>query len=251
MTRASPIGRRARAPPARVGGGARCQCRIARLPRSPSAASSGRKEVHGSPRSTRLLAELPGYRNGPYADLRKWLEGELDRTRVRAKVTHATRCRCAARAPRRSRSSARRTRQVVAAASALGHPDQDRRLRLHDASPRPCADADRRRARPARRDPRPDRRRARGPRRRPRAARRASERGRDRLLPRGERAAGEPSRSSGGRSPRPGSRSARSWCARRPTSSASDSRLWPTTRVSTYRCSTTRASTVSARRSGG
>jgi small GTP-binding protein len=35
-----------------------------------------------------LLTELPGYRNGPYADLRKWLEGELDRTRVRAKVTH-------------------------------------------------------------------------------------------------------------------------------------------------------------------
>jgi len=35
-----------------------------------------------------LLGELPGYRNGPYADLRKWLEGELDRTRVRAKVTH-------------------------------------------------------------------------------------------------------------------------------------------------------------------
>ncbi|HEX6725433.1 MAG TPA: GTPase [Gaiella sp.] len=35
-----------------------------------------------------LLAELPGYRNGPYADLRKWLEGELDRTRVRAKVVH-------------------------------------------------------------------------------------------------------------------------------------------------------------------
>src|SRR6187455_1195976 len=35
-----------------------------------------------------LLGELPGYRNGPYADLRKWLEGELDRTRVRATVTH-------------------------------------------------------------------------------------------------------------------------------------------------------------------
>ena len=35
-----------------------------------------------------LLSELPGYRNGPYADLRKWLEGELDRTRVRATVTH-------------------------------------------------------------------------------------------------------------------------------------------------------------------
>ncbi|MGZ8687475.1 MAG: GTPase [Gaiellaceae bacterium] len=35
-----------------------------------------------------LLAELPDYRNGPYADLRKWLEAELDRTRLRAKVTH-------------------------------------------------------------------------------------------------------------------------------------------------------------------
>jgi len=35
-----------------------------------------------------LLEELPGYRNGPYADLRKWLEGELDRTRVRGKVLH-------------------------------------------------------------------------------------------------------------------------------------------------------------------
>jgi small GTP-binding protein len=35
-----------------------------------------------------LLEELPGYRNGPYADLRKWLDGELDRTRVRAKVVH-------------------------------------------------------------------------------------------------------------------------------------------------------------------
>ena len=44
--------------------------------------------MHGSRRSTALLSELPGYRNGPYADLRKWLEGELDRTRVRAKVVH-------------------------------------------------------------------------------------------------------------------------------------------------------------------
>jgi uncharacterized protein len=35
-----------------------------------------------------LLGELPGYRNGPYADLRKWLEGELDRTHMRAKVIH-------------------------------------------------------------------------------------------------------------------------------------------------------------------
>ena len=35
-----------------------------------------------------LLGELPGYRNGPYADLRKWLQGELERTRMRAKVVH-------------------------------------------------------------------------------------------------------------------------------------------------------------------
>lgn len=35
-----------------------------------------------------LLEELPDYRNGPYADLRKWLNEELDRTRARAKVTH-------------------------------------------------------------------------------------------------------------------------------------------------------------------
>jgi len=35
-----------------------------------------------------LMSELPDYRNGPYADLRKWLQDELDRTRVRAKVVH-------------------------------------------------------------------------------------------------------------------------------------------------------------------
>ncbi len=35
-----------------------------------------------------LMSELPDYKNGPYADLRKWLEAELDRTRVRAKVVH-------------------------------------------------------------------------------------------------------------------------------------------------------------------
>jgi len=35
-----------------------------------------------------LMGELPDYKNGPYADLRKWLEAELERTRVRAKVVH-------------------------------------------------------------------------------------------------------------------------------------------------------------------
>ena len=35
-----------------------------------------------------LLAELPDYRNGPYADLRKWLLSEIDDTRVRAGALH-------------------------------------------------------------------------------------------------------------------------------------------------------------------
>jgi uncharacterized protein len=35
-----------------------------------------------------LLAELPDYRNGPYADLRKWLLSEIEDTRVRASVVH-------------------------------------------------------------------------------------------------------------------------------------------------------------------
>jgi small GTP-binding protein len=33
-----------------------------------------------------LLAELPDYRNGPYADLRKWLTEEIQDTRVRARA---------------------------------------------------------------------------------------------------------------------------------------------------------------------
>jgi uncharacterized protein len=33
-----------------------------------------------------ILAELPGYRNGPYADLRKWVEAQMEESRVRAKV---------------------------------------------------------------------------------------------------------------------------------------------------------------------
>ena len=35
-----------------------------------------------------LLAELPDYKNGPYADLRKTLLAEIDDTRVRAKAVH-------------------------------------------------------------------------------------------------------------------------------------------------------------------
>ena len=35
-----------------------------------------------------ILAELPGYRNGPYADLRKWVESELEAARTRKRVVH-------------------------------------------------------------------------------------------------------------------------------------------------------------------
>jgi hypothetical protein len=35
-----------------------------------------------------LLAELPDYKNGPYADLRKWLLSEIEDTRVRASAVH-------------------------------------------------------------------------------------------------------------------------------------------------------------------
>lgn len=35
-----------------------------------------------------LLGELPDYRNGPYADLRKWLLSEINNTRVRSSAVH-------------------------------------------------------------------------------------------------------------------------------------------------------------------
>src|SRR5919205_1933286 len=35
-----------------------------------------------------ILGELPNYKNGPYADLRKWVEGQLEETRVRSRVVH-------------------------------------------------------------------------------------------------------------------------------------------------------------------
>jgi small GTP-binding protein len=34
------------------------------------------------------LEELPNYKNGPYSDMRKWVEGHLVETRTRAKVIH-------------------------------------------------------------------------------------------------------------------------------------------------------------------
>ena len=196
-----------------------------------------------------LLAELPGYRNGPYADLRKWLEGELERTRVRGKVLHRD-----SLAGPPGGSGADRARgaaehgEVVAPAGALRHPDQDGRLRVHDAEARARADADRRRAGPARRDPGSHRGRARGPRRRPRPPGRPPQRRRDRLVPGGRRplaGARRRARRGGGRGDReardPGADEGRR-AGRRgapPSRTPCPSRCW-----------TMRASTGCARRSG-
>lgn len=35
-----------------------------------------------------ILIELPNYRNGPFADIRKWVHGEIEATRTRARVVH-------------------------------------------------------------------------------------------------------------------------------------------------------------------
>src|SRR5437870_3405468 len=35
-----------------------------------------------------ILDELPNYRSGPYADIRKWVNAQLDETRTRARVVH-------------------------------------------------------------------------------------------------------------------------------------------------------------------
>jgi len=35
-----------------------------------------------------ILTELPNYKNGPYADIRKWVQSEVEATRSRARVVH-------------------------------------------------------------------------------------------------------------------------------------------------------------------
>ena len=35
-----------------------------------------------------VLEELPDYKNGPYADIRKWVNGEIEGSRMRSKVVH-------------------------------------------------------------------------------------------------------------------------------------------------------------------
>src|ERR671931_2488759 len=35
-----------------------------------------------------ILADLPNYRSGPYADIRKWVNAEIDASRARSRVVH-------------------------------------------------------------------------------------------------------------------------------------------------------------------
>ncbi len=35
-----------------------------------------------------ILNDLPDYKNGPYADIRKWVQGEIEQTRTRSRVVH-------------------------------------------------------------------------------------------------------------------------------------------------------------------
>src|SRR5262249_2520348 len=35
-----------------------------------------------------VLTELPDYKNGPYADLRKWVNAQIEESRVRKKAVH-------------------------------------------------------------------------------------------------------------------------------------------------------------------
>src|SRR5205085_8914946 len=35
-----------------------------------------------------ILGELPGYKNGPYADLRKWVQAQIEESRARSRIVH-------------------------------------------------------------------------------------------------------------------------------------------------------------------
>jgi small GTP-binding protein len=48
----------------------------------------GKKGVERTRELRSILAELPNYKNGPYADLRKWVEAQLEETRTRSRVVH-------------------------------------------------------------------------------------------------------------------------------------------------------------------
>ena len=74
-----------------------------------------------------ILKGLPNYKNGPYADIRKWVAGQIDATRARARVVQ--RDSIAVRREGVAQTSARwraQRWQVVAIAGAFGDSGKDR-----------------------------------------------------------------------------------------------------------------------------
>lgn len=67
-----------------------------------------------------ILAELPDYKNGPYADIRKWLAGQVDATRARARVVQ--------------RDSIAVRREGVAQVALVGPPNAGKSSVLHALS---------------------------------------------------------------------------------------------------------------------
>jgi len=67
-----------------------------------------------------ILNELPGYRNGPYADLRKWVQEQIEETHVRSHTVH--------------RDSIAVRREGVAQIALVGAPNAGKSSLLHALS---------------------------------------------------------------------------------------------------------------------
>ncbi len=67
-----------------------------------------------------ILCELPNYKNGPYADIRKWVLGEIDATRSRARIV--------------SRDSIAVRREGAAQIALVGPPNAGKSSLLHALS---------------------------------------------------------------------------------------------------------------------